>query len=96
MRKKEHPVANIFHLVHIVGRPEHSAGPLFHELTDPGADLAGMNSADTGRYIAFAGGVPLWDGERVVGGIGVSGGSAEQDRAAAEAGLAVFDRERES
>jgi uncharacterized protein GlcG (DUF336 family) len=70
-----------------------------HELTTlvaPGADLAGMNSADSGRYIAFAGGVPLWDGDRVVGGIGVSGGSAEQDRAAAEAGLAAFDTERDS
>jgi uncharacterized protein GlcG (DUF336 family) len=70
-----------------------------HELTtlvSPGADLAGMNSADSGRYIAFAGGVPLWDGDRVVGGIGVSGGSAEQDRAAAEAGLAAFVRERDS
>jgi uncharacterized protein GlcG (DUF336 family) len=70
-----------------------------HELTtlvSPGAELAGMNSADSGRYIAFAGGVPLWDADRVVGGIGVSGGSAEQDRAAAEAGLAAFDRERDS
>lgn len=64
-----------------------------HELTDlvsPGSDLAGMNSADHGRYVAFAGGVPLWDGARVVGGIGVSGGTAAQDRAAAEAGAAVF------
>ena len=63
------------------------------ELTDlvlPGADLAGMNSADGGRYIAFGGGLPLWDADRVIGGVGVSGGSSEQDVAAASAALAVF------
>lgn len=63
------------------------------ELTDlvrPGAELAGMNSADGGRYIAFGGGLPLWDDDRVIGGIGVSGGSSEQDIAAATAALTVF------
>lgn len=63
------------------------------ELTDlvlPGADLAGMNSADGGRYIAFGGGLPLWDTDRVIGGVGVSGGSSEQDVAAATAALEVF------
>lgn len=64
-----------------------------HELTDlvlPGAELAGMNSADGGRYIAFGGGLPLWDADRVIGGVGVSGGSSEQDVAAASAALEVF------
>ena len=64
-----------------------------HELTDlvlPGAELAGMNSADGGRYIAFGGGLPLWDADRVIGGVGVSGGSSEQDVAAATAALEVF------
>jgi len=37
---------------------------------------------------AFGGGLPIRDGEgRVIGGIGVSGGSEEQDIACAEAGL---------
>jgi uncharacterized protein GlcG (DUF336 family) len=64
-----------------------------HELSSavaPGGDLVGMNSADGGRYVAFGGGVPLWSGDRVVGGVGVSGGAVEQDVAAAEAGLAVY------
>jgi uncharacterized protein GlcG (DUF336 family) len=52
-----------------------------------------MNSADQGRYIAFAGGVPLWDGDRVVGAVGVSGGSADQDRSAAEAAASLFEHE---
>lgn len=65
-----------------------------HELTElvaPGGDLAGMSSADHGRYVAFAGGLPLWDGDRVVGGIGVSGGSGPQDLSAARAGADVFE-----
>ncbi len=60
------------------------------ELVAPGAALAGMNSADGGRYIAFGGGVPLWSGDRVVGGIGVSGGASSQDHDAALAALAVW------
>ncbi len=65
-------------------------------LVAPGADLAGMNTADHGRYIAFAGGLPLWDQDRVVAGVGVSGGSAEQDAAIAAAAAAVFEIARQS
>jgi len=64
-----------------------------HELAPlvaPGGPLAGMASAAGGRYICFAGGLPLWAQGRVVGGIGVSGGTAEQDLASAAAGAAVF------
>ena len=70
-----------------------------HDLTDlvvPGAELAGMNSADGGRYIAFGGGLPLWDGDRVVAGVGVSGGTADQDIAAARAAAAVYDSARKT
>jgi uncharacterized protein GlcG (DUF336 family) len=66
-----------------------------HELAPlvaPGGPLAGMNAAGGGRYICFAGGLPLWSADRVVGGVGVSGGTAEQDLAAATAALAVFER----
>jgi len=53
-------------------------------LVAPGAALAGMYAQDAGRYVAFAGGLPLWDGDRVIGGVGVSGGTAEQDLRAAQ------------
>ncbi len=43
----------------------------------------------TERLVIFGGGVPLVVEGRVVGGIGVSGASADQDRAIAEAGAAV-------
>ena len=38
----------------------------------------------------FAGGIPQESEGKVVGAIGVSGGSGEQDHAVAEAGAAVF------
>lgn len=59
-------------------------------LVAPGGDLAGMNANGGGRYVAFAGGVPCWDGSRVVAAIGVSGGTGEQDLACARAGHAVY------
>jgi uncharacterized protein GlcG (DUF336 family) len=39
------------------------------------------------RLVVFGGGVPIREGEDLIGGIGVSGGSAEQDEACAKAGL---------
>ncbi|WP_309626337.1 heme-binding protein [Methylibium sp.] len=42
------------------------------------------------RLVVFGGGVPIYAGPQLVGGIGVSGGSAEQDAACARAGLAAI------
>ena len=42
------------------------------------------------RIVVFGGGLPIRDGDALIGGIGVSGGSAEQDRECAEAGLAAI------
>ena len=69
-----------------------------HELAPlvaPGGPLVGMNAAAGGRYVCFAGGLPLWSDDRVVGGIGVSGGTAEQDLAASSAALAVYEGREE-
>ena len=38
----------------------------------------------------FAGGMPLRCGDRIVGAVGVSGGSGEQDQAVAEAAAAAL------
>jgi len=54
--------------------------------------LPGMSANGNGRYIAFAGGIPCWDGDRVVGAIGVSGGSWDEDQICAEAAIEVFKR----
>ncbi len=60
------------------------------ERTQPGADIYGMQFADVGRIISFGGGFPLVKDGEVVGGIGVSGGSCEQDEDVAQAGMAVL------
>ena len=39
------------------------------------------------RLVVFGGGLPILDGTDLIGGIGVSGASAEQDEACARAGL---------
>ena len=39
------------------------------------------------RFVAFGGGVPMVEAGQRIGGIGVSGGSEEQDEACAQAGL---------
>jgi uncharacterized protein GlcG (DUF336 family) len=60
-------------------------------LCQPGEPLFGIQASNGGRLIIFAGGIPLERGGDVLGAIGVSGGSVEQDQAVAEAGAAAFD-----
>lgn len=47
---------------------------------------AGIVTVD--RLATFGGGVPIYEGNELIGGIGVSGGSQEQDEECALAGLA--------
>ncbi|MBY0261978.1 MAG: heme-binding protein [Phycisphaerales bacterium] len=51
-----------------------------------GGQFFGINASNDGRIMIFAGGIPLKKDGKVVGAIGVSGGSGEQDHAVAEAG----------
>src|SRR5690242_2121623 len=55
-----------------------------------GDQFFGIHASNDGRVMIFAGGVPLKKEGKVVGAIGVSGGSGEQDQAVAEAGAAAF------
>ena len=43
-------------------------------LTQPGAELWGLQATGGGRYVVFGGGVPCWHDGVVVGAVGVSGG----------------------
>src|SRR5690349_14606010 len=54
-----------------------------------GGQFFGIHVSNHGRVMIFAGGIPLRQGGKVVGAIGVSGGSGDQDHAVAEAGAAV-------
>ena len=60
-------------------------------LSQPGQPLFGIHNADGGRIVIFGGGFPLKQGDHVIGGIGVSGGSVEEDVACAKAGLNVLE-----
>jgi uncharacterized protein GlcG (DUF336 family) len=55
-----------------------------------GGQFFGIHASNHGRVMIFAGGIPLKRGDQVVGAIGVSGGSGDQDHAVAEAGAAAF------
>jgi len=55
-----------------------------------GGQFFGIHASNDGRVMIFAGGVPLKRSGKVVGAIGVSGGSGDQDHAVAEAGAAAF------
>ena len=55
-----------------------------------GGQFFGIHASNSGRIMIFAGGIPLKRDGKVVGAIGVSGGSGEQDHAVAEAGAAAF------
>ena len=55
-------------------------------VSQPGTDFFGIHVSNGGKVMIFAGGIPLKRGNEVVGAIGVSGGSGEQDHAVAEAG----------
>ena len=58
--------------------------------SQPSGQFFGIHASNDGRIMIFAGGIPLKQGGKVVGAIGVSGGSGEQDHAVAEAGAAAF------
>ena len=55
-----------------------------------GDQFFGIHASNNGRVMIFAGGIPLKRDGKVVGAIGVSGGSGEQDHSVAEAGAAAF------
>jgi uncharacterized protein GlcG (DUF336 family) len=60
-------------------------------MVQPGAPLYGIEAAAGGRLVVFGGGIPLTDEDgRVVGGVGVSGGSVEQDQDVAAVAAAAF------
>lgn len=60
-------------------------------LAQPGGDLYGIQFTNGGQIVIFGGGVPLVYQGRLIGGLGVSGGSEEQDTALAEFGGKVLE-----
>jgi uncharacterized protein GlcG (DUF336 family) len=54
------------------------------ELVQPGAELYGLEQT-AGGMVAFGGGVPIYRDRELVGAVGVSAGTVEQDVTVAEA-----------
>lgn len=60
-------------------------------LAAPGGSLYGIQHTNGGRIVIFGGGDPLEVHGKILGGIGVSGGSEEQDTALSAYGKQLFD-----
>ncbi len=60
------------------------------EMAQPGQPLFGINTTNGGRIVIFAGGIPLMRDGEVIGAIGVSGGTVDEDEEVSEAGAAAL------
>ena len=60
-------------------------------LANPGGSLYGIQFTNDNSIIVFGGGDPLIKGGRIIGGLGVSGGTEEQDTALSAYGRKVFE-----
>jgi uncharacterized protein GlcG (DUF336 family) len=63
-------------------------------MAQSGKPLFGINSTNHERVVIFAGGMPVKVGDSVVGAVGASGGTVEQDQKVVEAGVNALDRAR--
>ena len=59
-------------------------------LSQPGGPFFGIHASNGGRVMLLAGGVPLRHAGQIIGALGVSGGSDEQDSACALAGAEML------
>jgi uncharacterized protein GlcG (DUF336 family) len=60
------------------------------ENSQSGDQFFGIHASNGGKVMIFAGGVPLKQDGKVIGGLGISGGSGKQDQQVAEAGAAAL------
>jgi len=57
------------------------------ELAQPGQSLYGFEATNQGRIVIFGGGYPLKIDGQLIGGLGISGGTVEEDMEVAEAAI---------
>ncbi|WP_042273740.1 GlcG/HbpS family heme-binding protein [[Clostridium] dakarense] len=66
-----------------------------HEIVDavqPGASLYGLQLTNNARIVPFGGGLPIIVDGQVVGAVGVSGGTVDEDRLIAQAAVDAFNK----
>ncbi len=59
-------------------------------LSQPGQSLYGIQFTNAGQIVIFGGGDPLVYNDKIIGGLGVSGGSEEQDTALSAYGASIL------
>lgn len=60
-------------------------------MAQPGQPLYGIQFTNNGKIVIFGGGDPLYHNGKIVGGLGVSGGTEEQDTILSEYGSKIFN-----
>lgn len=63
----------------------------YGDISVPGKPAFGINTSNQGRFSIVAGGLPLFADEQIVGGIGCSSGTPDQDEIVAQAGVEAFN-----
>ena len=63
---------------------------VYNQLCVPGIPTFGIHITNGGHFSIIGGGLPVFVDGEIVGGIGVSSGTAEQDRVCAEAAIQHF------
>ena len=58
------------------------------KLAQPGKQLFGIQESNSGKVVIFGGGIPIISSGDIIGAVGASAGTVEQDIAVAEAALA--------
>jgi len=62
----------------------------YNKLAVPGSPTYGINTTNQGRFTIIGGGLPVVVEGQIVGGIGASTGTAEEDQIVAQAGIDYF------
>ena len=59
----------------------------YGEASKPGGPAFGIHVSNQGRFMVVAGGLPIFIGEEIAGGVGCSSGHPDQDEVVAQAGV---------
>jgi len=66
----------------------------YAEIASPGRPAYGIHVSNNGRFMIVGGGLPVFVDGRIIGGIGCSSGTTQQDREVAMAGINALDSHR--
>lgn len=62
----------------------------YGKVSQSGDPTFGIHVSNQGRFMIFAGGLPIFVDGHIVGGVGCSSGTPDQDEAVAQAGIDAF------